>query len=530
MLVSLIDHPQRLWWLLTLPLILWLARPPRPQRLVLTSHLQQWLQAQKRLHRQPKRSQRLRLLLLLLAFVATIFAHAGLSLGGVSGPTHLVVLVDRSASMGAGATWSQLQQALAKGLQEVPQSVQVRLGYCGQDLLVHRAARHDPGILPEGRGALDLESLAASLSDQDTAVWTLTDGLGPSLAPRSGALTLLGEPRNNLALVSAQCHDSWPLPDVTLDLQVANFSNQAVTASLMVEGAVQDRPSQDLDLAAGAVLDLRLELQRQQGGLLQISLQSADADALPLDNSLSWQLPPPPAPGIAVLADQEGSPAIYAAAQALAMETEGQVLQLDQFTGPGADQSVGYLLVEGMALATPSKGMRLLSFGCRFAAGEPATDLLQAQPAVLDWDRSHPLTRGLDFSELRIQQALARDFAPAAGTPLLWGAQGPLLLACAGSDGTTVHSAFQLAHSNLALLPAFPQLLRRCYAHAQSHRAQAQAQALPGQLLDAAESDLRGAEAREEPRPLPAFAQEAWSLTLPLLALALLAALIRAYL
>jgi hypothetical protein len=39
--------PQQLWWLLAvLPLLFWLAQPPRPRRLHLTPHRAQWLLAQ----------------------------------------------------------------------------------------------------------------------------------------------------------------------------------------------------------------------------------------------------------------------------------------------------------------------------------------------------------------------------------------------------------------------------------------------------------------------------------------------------
>ena len=86
MLPLVLQAPERLWWLLLLPVLFWLAMPPRPRTVVWTAHLPQWVLAQKTLRRRPPRLRGLRFLLLALACVAAVLAHAGLGLRGTPGP------------------------------------------------------------------------------------------------------------------------------------------------------------------------------------------------------------------------------------------------------------------------------------------------------------------------------------------------------------------------------------------------------------------------------------------------------------
>jgi hypothetical protein len=123
---------------------------------------------------------------------------------------------------------------------------------------------------------------------------------------------------------------------------------------------------------------------------------------------------------------------------------------------------------------------------------------------AVDWDRRDARTRGLDFSELKV----GRLAAAVVGSPLVQHAGTPVIAAAA--SGRAVHCAFRLADSNLWLLPAFPQLLRRCYAVAHSEVAKVRYGA--DNLVDAAESDLRAAPAGGD-RPLPVFGAPAVDLT-----------------
>ncbi|MCA8942674.1 MAG: hypothetical protein KDB80_08975, partial [Planctomycetes bacterium] len=113
----------RLWWLLALPLAIWLARPPRPRARVATAHLPQWRAAAAAIGRRPVRWRIVRLLLLLVGGAALVFAAAGPQIRGDAGPLRLVVLVDRSASMGRGGAWDEARAELTRVLERVPSHV-----------------------------------------------------------------------------------------------------------------------------------------------------------------------------------------------------------------------------------------------------------------------------------------------------------------------------------------------------------------------------------------------------------------------
>ena len=71
------ERPELLWGLAALPLLWWLARPPRPRRVLLSAHLEQWQLAMRALRRRPPRGSTLRLLLLALALIGATVAAAG---------------------------------------------------------------------------------------------------------------------------------------------------------------------------------------------------------------------------------------------------------------------------------------------------------------------------------------------------------------------------------------------------------------------------------------------------------------------
>ena len=131
-----------------------------------------------------------------------------------------------------------------------------------------------------------------------------------------------------------------------------------------------------------------------------------------------------------------------------------------------------------------------------------------------------------------METALGSDFLGDDGDVLVTGLAGPGALPLATirqrEDGASVHFAFRLADSNLSLLPAFPQLLRRSFAAA--FGVGTEAVLGPQNLLDGAESDLRrrgGAQA--ESRPRPEYGRPGTSLVIPLLLLALAALVARVY-
>ena len=111
---------------------------------------------------------------------------------------------------------------------------------------------------------------------------------------------------------------------------------------------------------------------------------------------------------------------------------------------PGA-----YLLIDTLAAGLP------------FAESGPPV----LRPA-LSGQADHTLTRGLDFSALRVDSA--RRIAPAADSgsrqPLLWSAETSLALAFAGQRRRGVYLGFDVIRSSFPLQAAFPLFIQRSAA------------------------------------------------------------------
>ncbi len=490
-------EPLRLLWLLALPIVYWLLLPPPPRELRWTPHLAQWQAALGSLRRRPPRRVGLRVVLLLLAAAATVVAFAGPVLVGRPGPSRLVVLFDASASTGArtasGAPAFEVASSLVRDrLAALPPHVEVTLLRCGGPILRRHGASaktmQDFGA-PAGTLGADLVALAASIDGRDdTVVWTVTDGQGQVRLPDAGALSCIPAPGPNAAIVAVRVVDRWPLPTLSLAVDLVAFADGPLAGIVRATGAVAAPVERAVSLPNGAVTTLEFDVERRaEGGGIDVRV-AASGDVLPGDDAWIADLPPLPAPRIGVLSDEENGPFVQAAAQALAEEVAGSVVRAR------AGESVGMLVVDGGAVPIEPGRVRAVCFGTRHDAAAPLGDALE--PRVVDWDRDHPLSVGLDLSELRVASAL-----PAAlprGEPFLWaegsgGERLPLAVVVGNERTASVHFAFRLADSNLPLLPAFPQLLRRAFVRAYGTGA---ALAVRSPAAAAGEQDLRS--------PLPA--------------------------
>lgn len=509
-----LTNATQLWWLLVLlPLLFWLAQPPRPRKLLYTAHPGQWRLAQEALRRRPPRFRALRWLLLSLAALLATIAAAEPVLQQGLGPTRLFVLLDASASTGAKSSdgeSSPFERSLA-AVREVfatlPPHVDRDIAIARDGAITRRfgsaALSASEILLPRGALPAPLSELAAAAVRADTVVWTLSDAQTPaSAAPTEGAFTRFGGPKDNAALASVTIEDRWPLGDIVLRARAVAFSRAAMQGTLSIEGAVRVALQQPITLPPGEPVEFEVPLIRTaEGGRLEVALRVA-GDALASDDVSAFELPPLPRTRIAVQGDETGTELAAKALAALAEVTGGTVVE----ARPG--EAVGFLLIEGGAGGLPKEPGPMLSFG-RSREGATPWPL----PVGIDWKRSDPLFAGLDFSELSVVHAL-RDSLPSDGEPLLFaqlpdGTTAPLAVVCTGANGSAVHFAFRLQDSNLALLPAFPQLLLRAYERSQPG---SRAIAFVQQPSPLAEADLRHHDATLD-RPLPKFPESARDLS-----------------
>ena len=139
-------------------------------------------------------------------------------------------------------------------------------------------------------------------------------------------------------------------------------------------------------------------------------------------------------------------------------------------------------------------------------------------PTAIDIARSNGLV------DLATQPSCSSNALP-EGQELMWGGEPagerfPLLVLAQGEEAASLHFAFRLQDSNLGLLPAFPQLLRRAFLRGYGDDARIQG-LTPAVPLH--EADLRSCGGLTD-RPLPEFGQPgvelaAWCALLALLLL-----------
>ncbi len=524
-------HPERLVWLLLLPVLWWLARPPAPRAVLWTPHFAQWQQALARLGRTAPRRRGLPFVLLALAATAAVLALAEPVLPNRPGPLRLVVLCDRSASLaqvhGGQPAWAVAEQRLRERLDAVPPWVDVTLLRCGGPLLRRHGpsarALHDLGA-PAGAAVADLPALAASLASADTAVLTVTDGQGQAALPAVGGLLLVGAPADNAAVLAVRTTDHWPLPELELEVDVVRCAAGSGSVQVTVSGGVEAAAPQAVVLEPGVPVAVSFALRRLPAGGRCTVQVAWPGDALPADDRCELDLPPLPAPRIAVLDAGDGGPFAMAAARALAQEVGGEV-------GLGAaGTAAGLLLVDGGIASLVPGQVRALTFGCQLTAAPPTGEPVYG-PVLTEWDRAGPLLAGLELGELRIAAALPELLPP--GEVLLWGAvpglpAAPLAVvvpAVGRTDLASVHFAFRLVDSNLPLLAAFPQLLRRLFVRCYGSGAEIAVRTEPPPLD---EVDLR-TPARGPERALPEFGAPAQDLRAIALAIAALLLGLRAW-
>ncbi|MDA0934124.1 MAG: BatA domain-containing protein [Planctomycetota bacterium] len=468
-----LTRPVALALLGLIPLLYWLAIPPRPRRSASTAHLPLWEVALQRLRRQPERFRHLRFWLLVLALSSVGFAAAGPVLRGRAGADVVAIVLDNSPSMAAleadGSTaFDRARDGLRRVVPILPPGLRFRLGFAGPDgsPTVVRGTSDDVLAAVEGlevvaAAGFSVRDVAAAFANgpDSTALWTWTDARGDGdVAPTSGALELVGAATlPNAAWLRVEVEDAWPLPEIVFRGEIA-WSGGAVRPDVTIVGDALEVESVEVDGdAEDGTARIAIRALRRAGGEAVLGLVRSEdggpwSDAQPTDDRVSVRVAPPGASRIGLMARRDAAPGrwIERAGGVLAELAGGQVVEVE----PG-DQ-VDLLLVEGGALAGPVP--RSCTFGTAFGAST-SSEIGAATPVVDDWNRRHPLTAGLDLSELVIRQ---RELAPLpSGTVLISSDAGPLAVARDGPGGRSLHLAFRLGESNLPYLAALPQLLRR---------------------------------------------------------------------
>jgi Ca-activated chloride channel homolog len=233
-------------------------------------------------------------------------------------------------------------------------------------------------------------------------------------------------------------------------LSLVNHTPETQTFPLSLELDGHTIAEKQVTLEPSVRRSLVVPFSHTGGGVLEARLKIDDD--LDADNVAYAVLPPPRK--IAVLLVSPGNLFLEKV-----LKTDPQVnLEIrtpEQYQGGMADADV--VVLDSTAPPRVGSGRFVFVNG---VPGDVPIEVLgrMDRPAIMDWDRSHPIMRHVDFSKVAIEDAL-RLRPLAAGRSLVDAVSGSLIYALEESDRKAVVVGFDLFKSDFPLRVAFPLIL-----------------------------------------------------------------------
>ena len=469
-------------WLLALaaPLIaLYFFRQRQEERVVPTNFL--WVQAIQDTRtaavlRKFLKSLLLLLQLLFLALAVLALAGATASLWS-SGTSRLVVaVVDRSASMGvedAGKGRTRLSAALdalgnaVDGLQDddrmmliaVDDRAEVLLPFTGEKESLRKAAaglrvRDLPTDFTEA--VLLLRSQGAAAAGRDLEVLVLSDGAFPDPGAIDGvrvSFVPFGEKTDNAGITDLRVvRGPGAPPSLFVSVEAFGTEPLARTASLRTgDGTLLD--AREVAAPAGGQSVAFFPLESVAPGPLEVRLEGEDA--LAADDVARLVFRPEAERRFAVY----GKPSRWL--RDLTPFRPGMVGPKEVVTDAVALRRMSPLdlvIYNGEVPPDPPVARAAIYIGCLPPGGTVTSAGTLDYPPVVDWSRTHPITRHTEFSDVVVVEALRLDGVPPASV-LVDSPKGPLLALVESPDGPALYLPFTLDKSNFPLRLAFPLVL-----------------------------------------------------------------------
>jgi Ca-activated chloride channel homolog len=414
--------------------------------------------------------------LLLLQLLALVFLALALTRPAVTllgeGERRAVVVLDASASMQARDVAPSRFEAARRQAAALVR----RLGD-GAQVMVVTAGSHPEVVAPFDRDRdralaalaaaeptaaptrlLDALRTARALAGEDrrTEIHVFTDGSASLPAtpdttdPRLRWVTV-GERSRNVGISALSVRKTYTgAYDHQAYVAFVNHSaeTQHFDFTLDLEGQVLVRRSIRLepDVRRGMVVPFT----HDGGGL--VTARIAARDDLAVDNVARAVLPPPAK--IAVLLVTPGNVFLEQALRAdphVALEVRAP----EAYTGGMAGADV--VVLDSVRLPRAGAGRFVLVNALPADVPLEVVGRLDG-PAIVDWDRNHPVMRHVDVDKLRIGQALqVRPLA--AGRALVESPRGPLVYVLEEADRKAVFLGFDLFQTDLPLRIAFPVML-----------------------------------------------------------------------
>jgi hypothetical protein len=476
-------------WLLSLaaPVVfLYFFRQKQEERVVPTNFL--WAQALQDTRtaavlRKFLKSLLLLLQLIFLALVVLALAGATASLWS-RGSTRLVVaLLDRSASMGVrdgegGKSRLDLaKEALGRameGLREgdrmmlvaVDERAEVLVPFTGDKERLLRAAEaveaRDLGTdLTEA--VVLLKAQVAAAAGRDLEVLVLSDGAFKDPGALAGAVVSFvpfGSAKDNAGITDLRVVRGAE-GKAALFVSVEGFGTKPLsrTVALRLGEPAKLADAREASAPPGSQAVVYFPLDAVDPGPLEVALEGEDA--FPADDRAFAVYRPEPPRRFAVYgrpsrwlrdptafrAGLAGSPVPVADAAALRKMAPLDLVVYNGEVPPDPPNCRAAIYIDCVPPDGPVKASGTVEY-----------------PPVLDWSRTHPVTRHCEFADLLVTEALRLEGVPAAGV-LVDSPKGPLLALVETPERQSLFLPFDLDKSNFPLRLAFPLVMANAMDH-----------------------------------------------------------------
>ena len=420
------------------------------------------------------------LLQLLFLLLVTLAAAQPVFAGGM-GAQRVVILLDTSVSMlaeeEAGTRWDEAVNHARDTLGTVTMADTAALVAVGREPYIaapftnsRRQLRDALDALSPTHGTADFEAafamLAAMPEDaRPTTAVVISDGAFEPLEtplPEWARLAYLpvGE-RNDNAGITAFSARLLPgsTEDFEIFMQAVNHGEETVTApfDIQVDGRVVD--AGELTLPPGEPVTRTARHITRRGGVVTATLELDDA--LAVDNRAYALLPPVEPVRVLLVSERHGF-----VRNALATDSHIalEVVTPDAYEGVPPESLLEVVVFDGVA-PEPLPNRPALYIGAVPPDANLETDDMVDAPLITEWDRGHPVTRGLVLGNVAVDQA-ARITAHEGYEVLVDALGGPLMLYRGGGDeAARLIAGFSVMASDLPLRAAFPMLIGNAVRH-----------------------------------------------------------------
>lgn len=466
-------NPAAFLALLTIPVvILFHMLKIRRQQAVVSSTLL-WEDRPRELHASAP-FRRLKPNLLLLLQILTILSLA-VALARpvrtvlVTGYERNVLILDVSASMQArdvrGSRFTAAQHAALATIEQLHPGQEAMVIGSGQEARVLAPFTEDKQVLRQAIQTIQPLDVAGRLAEafrlaqanlqqggRTAVVHVFTDGafespIVPDLGGAAIRWHLFGQRGHNIGITAFDVRKTYfGAVDYQAFLSVANYSNQEATFDLVLTLDGKRLKTERVTLSPEVKRSLVIPFTHGAGGILRAEISAGDD--LAVDNQAMAVIPPPYP--VRVLLISSGNAFLE---KALAAAPQ---LQVEKGTPDLLSKATQYdvVIIDNIAVKRVPPGRYLLIN----TLPEGASLQLQGrveQPSVIDWDRTHPVMRYLDFSKVVIQEAM-RVRPLGSGRTLVESNLTPLIYAIDERGMKAIFIGFDLFRTDLPLRVAFP--------------------------------------------------------------------------